>query len=248
MNIVLLVFLGIIVGMLTILLGGGGGAIYLGILTGIFGLQAANAASTSLVTSLPPLIVGSWIYYRQNKINIKIGNQMLLTAVPAVIIGSLISGYIPDYLYKWIIGLIMIALSLNMLIPRSKKSDTPDTKRNKRIKARFYGILAGLMVGVAGMSGGAVITAGLFLLGLKAFNATATSTYVLVFMSTIGMLFHIAGGSVDWNAGLPLTIGAVFGAVIAPRLAAIIARTRFVRYMSPIIGILLLILGIKSLI
>lgn len=81
-----------------------------------------------------------------------------------------------------------------------------------RLQASLFGIFGGLMVGVAGMSGGAVIIAGLFLLGLKDFQATATSTYVLVFMTATGALFHIAGGQVEWAAGLPLMIGALVGA------------------------------------
>lgn len=72
------------------------------------------------------------------------------------------------------------------------------------MKAALYGLLAGLIVGVAGMSGGAVIIAGLFLLGLQDFQATATSIYVLVFMTITGAFFHIASGRVDWVAALPL--------------------------------------------
>lgn len=243
-----LVIFGIIVGMLTILLGGGGGAIYLGILTGLIGLNAANAASTSLVTSLPPLIIGAISYYRQGKIDVKIGNQMLIAAIPSVVAGSILSHFIPDSFYKWIIGLIMVVLGANMLRKRKSKDESViNNSNNDRIKASLYGCLAGLMVGVAGMSGGAVITAGLFILGLETFNATATSTYVLAFMSTVGMLFHLAGGSVDWHAGLPLTLGAVIGAIIAPMLASGLAKSSISKYLKPFIGTMLVLLGIKSL-
>ncbi len=104
MNAVFLIIIGLIVGTFVILFGGGGAAIYLGILTGIVGLNGSTAASTSLVTVLPSLILGVWTYYRQGTIKTRLGNQMLITAIPAVIIGSLISSYIPDNLYKWIIG------------------------------------------------------------------------------------------------------------------------------------------------
>lgn len=247
-NIILLTIFGIIVGMLTILLGGGGGAIYLGILTGMIGLNAANAASTSLVTSLPPLIIGAITYYRQKKVDVHIGNQMLMTAIPAVVVGSILSHFIPDSFYKWIIGIILAVLGINMLIKKQAAStDSIDNSKSDRFKASLYGCLAGLMVGIAGMSGGAVITAGLFILGLETFNATATSTYVLAFMSTVGMLFHLAGGSVDWHAGIPLTIGAIVGAIIAPLMATRLAKSSSSNYLKPFIGILLVILGIKSL-
>lgn len=164
MKIFLLLLIGLVIGTLVILFGGGGAAIYLGILTGLFGI--------------------------------------------------------------------------NMLIQK---------QGHARLQASLFGIFGGLMAGVAGMSGGAVIIAGLFLLGLKDFQATATSTYVLVFMTATGALFHIAGGQVDWAAGLPLMIGALVGAIIAPKLAQLLAKTKITKYMKPTTGVLLILLGAKSL-
>lgn len=89
MTYLVLILIGLVVGTFVVVFGGGGAAIYLGILTGIIGLPAASAASTSLVTVLPSLILGSWTYYRHGQVKTKLGNQMLITAIPAVIIGAL---------------------------------------------------------------------------------------------------------------------------------------------------------------
>ena len=248
MKIFLLGLIGLIIGTFVILFGGGGAAIYLAILTGLFGLNAATASSTSLVTALPSLMIGAASYYHQRQINTKIGNQMLITAIPAVVIGALLSRYIPAKIYKWLIGILLVVLGINMLL--KKKSPSVEAVKKTQyasLEAGLYGILGGLMVGVAGMSGGAVIIGGLFLLGLQDFQATATSTYVLVFMTITGAIFHIADGRVDWSAGLPLMIGAILGACIAPKLAQILAKTKITHYMKPTIGILLILLGIKSL-
>ena len=251
MTIVWLGIIGLVIGTIVILFGGGGAAIYLGILTGIFGIKASAAASTSLVTVLPSLIMGAWRYHRQGQINTKLGNQMLITAIPAVVIGSLCTRFIPGWVYKWLVGLILIILGLSMLIQQfhsQRKSTTASSQTtHARLKAGLYGVLSGLMVGVAGMSGGAVILAGLFLLGLQAFNATATSTYVLVFTTAVGTLFHVAGGQVDWHAGLPLMIGAAAGAIIAPLISMRLAKTKATGYMKPVIGVFQIVLGLKSL-
>lgn len=55
---VLLILVGLAVGVFVISLGGGGGAIYLGVLTALFQLPPANAAATSIVTALPALVLG----------------------------------------------------------------------------------------------------------------------------------------------------------------------------------------------
>lgn len=172
---------------------------------------------------------------------------MLLAAIPAVVLGALTAPVIPTNFYKWLIGIILILLGINMLIQKNNHSTTIYRQPHARLQASLFGILGGLMVGVAGMSGGAVILAGLFLLGLKDFQATATSTYVLTFMTITGALFHIAGGQVDWAAGLPLMFGALVGAVIAPKLAQLLAKTKVTAYIKPVTGILLILLGTKSL-
>ena len=52
-NLLLMVIVGLAVGIFVISLGGGGGAIYLGVLTAIFQLSPGAAAATSIFTSLP---------------------------------------------------------------------------------------------------------------------------------------------------------------------------------------------------
>lgn len=97
--------MGILVGFFVIAMGGGGAAIYLGILTGVFGLSAASATATSLFTAVPSLVVGVYSQYRSGNINFKIGNNLLLSAIPATIVGSLVSHLIPNDIYKWIVAL-----------------------------------------------------------------------------------------------------------------------------------------------
>lgn len=89
-SLLFLILIGLAVGVFVISLGGGGGAIYLGVLTAIFQLPPATAAATSIVTALPALILGSLAYYRQGLINFQLGNRMMLSAIPSIIVGYLI--------------------------------------------------------------------------------------------------------------------------------------------------------------
>lgn len=212
------------------------------------GLPAATATSTSLVTALPSVIIGSITYYKQGRIRFKYGNQILMAALPTVIIGSLVAPYIPTKLYSWIVGLILILLGLNMIRQlHSPQHDSVTINSNDRIKAWFFGIVAGLMVGVGGMSGGAAVIAGLFLLGLPSINAAATSSYVLACMSILGTIFHIGNGTVDWSIAISLMVGAMIGAVIAPHLLTIVMNSKIGKYFQPAMAVLLVILGIKTL-
>ncbi|KIO94760.1 hypothetical protein N624_0874 [Levilactobacillus brevis] len=48
--------------------------------------------------------------------------------------------------------------------------------------------------------------------------AAATSAYVLVGTSLVGLLFHLSANNIDWSVGLSLMIGAVLGALCRPTL------------------------------
>lgn len=243
-----LVFLiiGFLVGLLVISTGGGGAAIYLGLLTSVFGLAPAVAASTSLFTAFPSLVVGAYGHYRTGQIHFKVGNQMLLTAIPATVVGALLAPYIPNDVYTWIVALILTGLGVQVLVKRFL-SHSNKPVRHQGIQAAIYGMLSGVMVGVAGLSGGGPIIAGLLVLGLDMLPAAATSSYVLVGTSLVGLLFHLSANNIDWNVGIGLMIGAVLGALCAPRLLMHVDPAKLNYYIKPFMGILLLFMGLRMI-
>ncbi|KRN67027.1 hypothetical protein IV80_GL001117 [Pediococcus cellicola] len=241
-----MVFTGLLVGVFVISMGGGGGAIYLGILTAVFNLAPASAAATSIVTALPSLAIGSWLYYRQGQINFHLGNIMLLSAVPSVLVGAFIAPFIPTKIYTIIIGLILLVLGIQVLYKVRKGNKKASANPSKTLPV-IFGVISGLMVGVAGLSGGGPIMAGLLLMGAPMIQASATSSYVLVCMSIVGALTHVSGGQVDWPIGISLICGAVVGAAIAPRLMKKFAVGRGAIILNVIMGVLLVFMGTKTL-
>ncbi|MFC6290329.1 sulfite exporter TauE/SafE family protein [Levilactobacillus angrenensis] len=243
-----LVFLiiGFLVGLLVISTGGGGAAIYLGLLTSVFGLAPAVAASTSLFTAFPSLVVGAYGHYRTGQIHFKVGNQMLMTAIPATVVGALLAPYIPNDVYTWIVAIILTGLGIQVLVKRFLIRQTK-APRHQSTQAAVYGLLSGIMVGVAGLSGGGPIIAGLLVLGLDMLPAAATSSYVLVGTSLVGLLFHLSANNIDWQVGIGLMIGAVLGAVCAPRLLMHVDPAKLNYYVKPFMGILLVFMGLRMI-
>ena len=243
MQTVWLLLFGLVIGTVIIAMGGGGGVFYLGILTAIFKLPPAEAAATSLITAIPSILIGVIGYWRQQKIDFHLGNQMLVASLPAVIVGALVSPYIPKLLYQWIIGLILIWLGCRILIKHERQNN-----QNSKWAARLYGVMAGLMVGIAGLSGGGPILAGLLILGENLFRATATSAYVLAGMCILGAVLHTTSGQVNWPVGIPLMIGAICGAVLAPQLMDVLSHSpKASKYLQPTIAVLLIVMGAKTI-
>jgi len=132
---ILLPIVGFLVGLLIISLGGGGGAVYVGILTAFFNIPPAIAASTSLATTIPTTAVGTFRHWKAGNVNWRLGLTMLVGGVVGSIIGSLFSGLLPQKLYNKLTGLILLLLAVQMLVSfLKKKKAAAETSPVKRFR------------------------------------------------------------------------------------------------------------------
>ena len=99
MEIALLILCGLVIGFILVSLGMGA-ALYIGSLTAIFKLADKTAAATALVTTLPALLIGTYLYYRKHAIDFHHGNQLIFWAVLGTIGGSWAIPYIDKKYYK----------------------------------------------------------------------------------------------------------------------------------------------------
>ncbi|WP_269779790.1 sulfite exporter TauE/SafE family protein [Lactiplantibacillus plantarum] len=229
---------GLLIGIFVSLIGGGGAALYLGVLTSQVGLATAVAVPTSLIVALPALFFGFLTQLKIKNVNFKIGNQMIIAAVPGIIVGTFSAQFIPQQLYNWIVGTIFLIMGAMVLI---KYVHQP-------WQAAFFGLLSGLMVGIGGLSGGATTAAGLAILGLTAVEAAGTATYVLTVMSTISLIGHLFTSTFAWQSGLVLMIGAIIGAIITPLVIRHLNLDKVNRVLTPFLGLIIIYFGIKMFI
>ncbi len=150
----LVVVCGFLIGFFVISTGGGGAALYLGVLTGLCGLSAAHAVDTSLLTAIPALCFGALSFYRHGNVNVKLARQFLYFALPTVIVASLLARYIPEKIYAPLIGLVLVVLGVQMYFRKVRQTEDIHVDR---VKAAYYAILSGLMIGIGGLSGGLII-------------------------------------------------------------------------------------------
>ncbi len=246
-NLLLMIIVGLAVGIFVISSGGGGGAIYLGVLTGIFQLSPGAAAATSIVTSLPALVMGSWSYYRRGLINFHLGNRMMVAAIPSIFVGYFMSPFLPESVYKLVIGLILVFLGLQLVYKVYHQSSQGQSRISPQTASVIYGIIGGLMVGIAGLSGGGPITTGLLLLGAPMARASGTSSYVLVGMSIVGATLHISSGSIDWHAAGGLIAGSLVGAFLAPPIVLwMTKKPQRARIVKLFMGIFIIVMGMRT--
>lgn|SRR5574344_29056 len=243
----LLPFMGFLVGLLIISLGGGGGGIYVGILTAIFNVPPAIAASTSLATIIPTTAIGTVSHWKAGNINPRLGFIMLIGGSIGAIVGSLFSDVFPKNLYNKFTGLILLILGIQMIIAFVRKKKSPEVREHKHatVIAIAFGLLGGALSGLVGISGSTPIVAGLAILGCSALQTVGTSVMVLVGISVTGFLMHLGIGHVDWKLVGLLAAGTMTGAFAAPPLLNRFDKKKVEKVIQPVlVFITLLFAGI----
>lgn len=239
---------GFVVGLLIISLGGGGGAVYVGILTAFFNIPPGIAASTSLATTIPTTAVGTFSHWKAGNVNWRFGLTMLIGGVAGSVIGSLCSGFLPESLYNKMTGAILLLLAAQMLVSRiRKKGDVPESNRtyqkSNTVKAVCFGLLGGVMSGLVGLSGGGPIIAGLMILGCQALETVGTSVLVLLGIAVTGFITHLGIGGIDWKLVGLLTIGTVCGAFVGPALLKRINKKKLEKILQPVLFLMIVVMG-----
>lgn len=252
LKLIALPVVGFLVGLLIISLGGGGGGIYVGILTLLFNISPAVAASTSLATIIPTTAVGTFSHWRAGNVNFRLGLIMLAGGASGAVAGSLCSGLLPQNVYTAVTGAVMLLLALQMCISYLKKrrgKAPASCHKGKRdiIKALLFGLIGGGMSGLVGLSGGGPIVAGLVLLGCGALETVGTSVFVLLGISVTGFVMRLGTGVVDWQLTLLLAAGTMAGAFVGPILLGRISKQKLEKILQPALLAVTAVMGVLLL-
>ncbi|WP_443660565.1 sulfite exporter TauE/SafE family protein [Clostridium algidicarnis] len=245
---------GFLIGVFIITLGGGGGAIYVGVLTAVFNIAPAIAASTSLATMVPTTAIGAYSHWKSGNIKVKLGIYMIVGGIIGSVIGAYSANLLPEFLYNKILGIFMLLLSFQMLMSFLKKKNEnalendEDTLAHLQsiniIKSFIYGILAGIMSGIAGLSGGGIIIVGLSVIGCSSLEIVGTSVFVIFGISTVGFLMHLSLGNINWSLILLLIPGTMIGAFIGPIVLKKMNKKMLEKYLKPLMLIITVAMGI----
>lgn len=246
-------FIGFLAGLLVISFGGGGGAIYVGVLTALCGVPPELAASTSLATIIPTTFAGAFGHFRAGNVDLRLAGLLLLSIIPGTLIGTWCSAYIPESIYYLISAACLLVFSTQMLWTLIRQKGQPLRRPGQKLtvketaEASFFELLSGLMTGAIGLSGGGPITAALFLLRCPALRTVGTSVAVISLMSLTGFLGHLTMGHIDWRLVALLASGTITGALAAPPLLSRLGKERAEKVIRPLIITVNYILGVLIL-
>ncbi len=111
------ILLGIVAGMLSGLMGIGGGIIIIPALVLLFGLTQQQAQGTTLALfALPIGFLGAYTYYRQGYVDVKIAGLIFLGFLIGVLPGVKFSTVIDQHVLQRIFGVGLLAISAKMIL------------------------------------------------------------------------------------------------------------------------------------
>jgi uncharacterized membrane protein YfcA len=207
--------IGLVSGSFGGLLGIGGGAVMVPLLTGWARLDQHSAHGTSLVGVVFTGIVGAAVYGKGAAVDWQAAGLLAAGAMPATILSARSSVRIPAATLRRFFGVFLIA---NAILLQFKES-FPVTGLLEGPAASaslvLLGVLVGALSGLLGVGGGAVMVPGLALgPGFVQQLAQGTSLAAMVPSSAMGAAVHGRLGHVRRDVVLPLMAGIAVGSWI----------------------------------
>jgi uncharacterized membrane protein YfcA len=116
MNIALLLLLGLLAGVLSGLIGIGGGIVIVPALVLLFGLSQHTAQGTTLALMVPPIgLLAAWTYYKAGFVDLKMAAFICVGFFIGGLLGAKFATEIPDPLLRKIFGVVLFLVSLKMV-------------------------------------------------------------------------------------------------------------------------------------
>lgn len=211
-------------GFLSGILGGGGGAIMVPLMTGPMRMRQHLAHGTSLVVIIVTAAVAAVAYTLHEPISGRFVLALLAGAVTGATLGARGAMKIPAMRLRQIFGLFLVTVSLRLLLVETINPLLTISGIAELSVAVLIGFAGGLASGALGVGGGAIFVPALVLvLGVGQHEAQGISLWVIVGASLMGAFAHYRQGAVDttvakWVAPFALP-GAIAGALAAGALS-----------------------------
>ncbi len=117
--IVLYLLLGLLAGVVSGLIGIGGGSIIIPALIVFFGMSQHQAQGTTLALMVPPIgLLAAWEYYKGGYVDFKIAALICIGFFIGGYFGAKIAVTVPERLLRRIFGIALLLISLDMIFKK----------------------------------------------------------------------------------------------------------------------------------
>lgn len=236
--------IGIATGILSGLLGVGGGVVIVPALVWM-GYVRHMANAISLATIFVIALSGMIGFAAASAVEVLIGLGLGMGGVAGATGGARWASKLSGVALARIFGVLLLLTGLQMLLVGSPAEGLAGLGYPVDLIVAFViGAAAGVVSGLAGVGGGVImVPAMIFLLGLDQHTAEGTSLLAILFTAAAGTRVNVANSYVDWRAAGLVAVG---GVVAAP-LAATFAQQIPAGTLGRIFALWLLLIAMRTL-
>lgn len=120
-----LVVFGVLTGMLSGLLGVGGGIFMVPFLVLVVGLSQHEAQATSLLVVLPTALVASWSLHKRGVGDVRVALRMGLIGTVGSVAGTLLALSLPGHALRLMFAALMVVVGVRLLRDAAAPAPTP---------------------------------------------------------------------------------------------------------------------------
>ena len=115
----LFLILGLFVGVISGVVGIGGGVLLTPALVFLFGFTQHSAQGTTIALLVPPIgLLAAWTYYQEGDVNLKVAALICLGFFVGGLLGAKLAVNLPDLWLRRIFGFTMLALGIKMILSK----------------------------------------------------------------------------------------------------------------------------------
>jgi len=213
----ILIATGAVVGFTAALLGVGGGFILVPIMywaisgTGVAeDIALRTAFGTSLLVIVPTVASSTWRHHKKGAVMWRVALTLGACGAIGALGGSTLAAYLPAAALKVGFGVFILVISARMLVGIKSEGAAADWSASPRtISLVVLGLTMGVIAGLTGLGGGALMVPALVLLfHFPMLRAVATSSAAIIFTAPGGIIGYVVNG-LGVAGRLPYSVGYV---------------------------------------
>lgn len=235
---------GVFVGVMSGLLGVGGGTIMVPIFRLAFGMSPLASTATSLFAIIPTSVSGVVAHTRAKTCVPKLGLALGVGGAAMSPVGVWLASVSPGWLVICVAAMVIGFSAVKMFkkaakcapSPRAGRAggnaqgasakvvpDQPVLSRNQYLQGACIGLIAGLASGYVGVGGGFImVPLMLAVLDIPMSLASGTSLIAIMVLAIPGVIEQGLLGNIEYLAGIAIVVGSIPGALVGARLVRMV--------------------------
>lgn len=211
---------GVVAGVINVIAGGGSFLILPMLL--FFGLPSALANGTNRVGVMSQNVAGVIGFHRHGAFDWSWALKASVPAMAGAAIGVWAALAIPDFAFKRILSVAMVAVTIWSLLNQGRK---PSEARDLMPPTHWFVVVGFFLVGLYGgfiQAGvGFLVLAITSAAGMDLVRGNAVKLLSVLLLTVLSLVVFAGAGQVDWPRGIALAVGNWAGAVIGVRMAVL---------------------------